>query len=188
MLGSAFMVAFLAFNIKKLTKWLFLVFVLAITSIIIQNLFQDFNKFILTMLFVFLIFSYYFFVALALELAKASLNPNFEKDELFEPMLHKLDVIIESGELKIEGYLTNWDESSCFVVFSQEAQLNSNTSIELELNYDGHRFHQSGKISTVIYNKGIGINFLNSQKEKVSGWSEYFDRISDLGYKMEHLK
>ena len=189
LLAAVAVVIMLVYRVKKISKWTFILLVIAITANISQSLLQDFNKLVLTMLFLFLIFSYYFFLTLVSELNKSSLNPNFDSDELFEPMLHRLKVSILKGDSSFVGYLTNWDENSCFVVLDSDfSEKLSGGHIEIELDYEGHRFRQSGKISTVIYNKGVGINFLSSSSEEVSGWSEYFDLISDLGYTMEHLK
>ncbi len=86
------------------------------TRATIKNLSVDFSKLIIIALFLYTLITYYFYQFLSIEVAESYYNPLYNEDDLFPPMLKRLEceLVDEKGNLAT-GWLTNWNENGCFV-------------------------------------------------------------------------
>lgn len=155
-----------------------MVFLAAITAKNFIMLAASFNKLILGLNFIYLIFAFYFFITWELEILKASYNPQFsqndlEKDSRFPLVGH---VELEDGG-RFDICITNIDENSCFAIVEKEKrdqikELNPNARYTLSAIYEGVKFTHKATLAST-YDCGIGLDFI---KEKVPhsqlNWSD----------------
>ncbi len=117
---------------------------------------------------------------------RAYLNPKYTEHELFDPMLYKIRAsVLFEGEVKGEGYLTNWDEVSCFIYTSEVLEGNVDT---VRIDFDGCEFFQDAKIASKGINGGIGLKFMRNGSDTILNWGEFIKIISDQGFQVEYLK
>lgn len=130
----------------------------------------SFNKLILLLDFVYLLFAFYFYVAWELETKRACFRPRFSKNDL-----EKESRAILSGELLVDGkswpiHLSNLDENSCFLILkekltSQELkEVLESDEIYVASMLEEVNFKQKIRISAK-YDRGLGVEFLNNQKD-----------------------
>lgn len=165
-------------KVKRHSDKVLMVFLAAITGKNFIMLAATFNKLILGLNFIYLIFAFYFFVTWELELAKASYNPGFsesdlEKDTRF-PLTGKVE--LENGNSFII-HITNIDENSCFGIVEKEAQtlisgLNPQATYSLQAEYEGVKFTHKATLAST-YDSGIGLDFIKEQSAKSQlNWSD----------------
>lgn len=176
----------LVFNLKKISQdfFMFTVFVVSLTTAV--QLWFEFSKLILLVLFIYILASYYLRFMLKADLNQAYYNPGFSEEDLFEPMLFKIKVeVIEKKSKQIyTGFLTNWDETGCFL---QLEGLPKEKNLELKFYFKNHVFTDNGHIATISKkNKAIGVRFQN--RDSQLGWSEIYKIISDMGMDVEYIR
>lgn len=181
-----FLSSFLVFNLKKVSQdfFMFTVFVVSLTSAV--QLWFEFSKLILLVLFIYILASYYLRFMLKEDLNQAYYNPGFSDEDLFEPMLLKIrvDVIEKKSNKVFSGFLTNWDETGCFI---QLEEMPKEKNLQLKLYFKGHVFTDNGHIATISKkNKAIGVRFHNAEAQL--GWSEIYKIISDMGMDVEYIR
>ncbi len=111
-------------NNRKIAILLYTSSVLVTFALTTYNLYLDFSKFSLIILFFYLLIAFYFYQFYSVDVSESYYTPQFDKNYLFTPMLKKIPIKIEKkeGEL-LEGYLTNWSEDGCFVFLNSEQQI-----------------------------------------------------------------
>jgi hypothetical protein len=177
---------------KKISKMLFLSCSIIVIGKVSLNLYEDFDKFIVTMLFFFILSSYYYFTLLQIELRRAYLSPNYSIKELFDPMLYKIPCAVESLDNKdkkeeLDSYLLNWDDESCFISCKwQDIPKDKNVNFVVE--YNGYTFSQKAKIVSFKKDIGIGLVFMDEEKKSLFDWAEFIKIINDLGFTVRYLK
>lgn len=184
--------AFTIFMIVKIKKHSDKVLLLCLTVITAKNfimLAASFNKLILGLNFVYLIFAFYFFVTWELEIAKASYNPNFAKNDLEkESRFHlKGKITTANDEVLLNVFITSIDENSCFaLIASQEAQslisnLDPKAEYLLETEYEGVKFLHKAEL-TSTYDRGIGLDFVSEKKTDTQlDWSDLYKVCLERG-------
>ena len=80
----------LVFNLKKSSKLFYILSVFMVSIYSVVNLFEDFSKLVLIVLFVYFLLSYYFYFLLKSDLNLSFYNPLYNKNNLFDPMLFKI--------------------------------------------------------------------------------------------------
>ena len=191
-INSKFLVGFTLFTIisifsmRKSSRYLYSLQAACIIGLIIKDLFYDFDKFIILMLFIYILFSYYFYILLSLELKRAFVNPGFSTNELFDPMLKKIKCTLTLKDEQFEGYLSNWDEYSCFMSLKLLQNPTERTG-RLVIFYDDHEFSQSAQVATMALGYGVGVKFL-AEDNNLFNWNEFNKIINDLGFNVEYLK
>lgn len=124
----------------------------------------SFNKLILGLNFVYLIFAFYFFVTWELEIAKASFNPLFSRRDLEKDTRFHLKGQIENvtNGTSTDVLVTNIDENGCFALIASHAdpstKLESSAQYRLRAHYEGVEFIQDAELIS-SYDRGVGLEF-----------------------------
>ena len=175
-------------NIKKHSDKVLLFCLAMITGKNFIMLATSFNKLILGLNFIYLIFAFYFFVTWELEIAKASYNPSFSKNDLEKNTRFNLKGKIEDekGE-SFEVLITNIDHNSCFALVNTASPLELISSLDpkakyrLIAEYEGIKFTHLAEL-TSKYDQGIGLNLI---KEKgpvtLLNWSDLYNVCLERG-------
>ena len=174
-----------AFFVVRSSKLFFALLVLSVSSVVIMQLSDDFSKLILVILFVYLVVSYYYYQFLGVEVNQSCYIKNFSDDYLFEPMLHRINVNLEWNEESAEGFLTNWDENSCFVKLNENKRLPSYVKIKVYINDEV--FEDSAKVVSRLGNgRGYGLKF--KYKKSKQAWAEFINYSNEMGYLPEIIQ
>jgi hypothetical protein len=170
---------FMVAKLKKQSDKLLLFCLIVITSKNFIMLASSFNKLILGLNFVYLIFAFYFFITWELEMAKASYNPHFSKRDLEkESRFHLKGQIVNLGTGALADVLiTNIDQDGCFVLLSPESfdQMGKGSLYKLTAQYEGVEFsHEANLLSS--YDRGLGLEFIKSEEltNNQLDWSELY--------------
>lgn len=177
----------LVFRIKKISYLFYLISVTSVVAYSSYELWFDFSKLILLVLFIYTLVSYYLSFMLKSDLEHAFYNPGFSEKDLFDPMLMqlKVDVHDKKSNKTYVGHLTNWDEDGCFIKFV--SGLPKKKKLQLTFYFRGHEFTQMGTAATQSKkNNGIGVRFVESKSRK--GWAEVYKIVSDMGINLEYIK
>lgn len=165
-------------TMKRNSEKMLLLCLIVMTAKNFIMLAASFNKLILGLNFIYLIFAFYFFVVWELEVEKASFNPLFSKRDLEKESRFHLKGQIESvtdGSL-VDVSVTNIDENGCFVLFSDTYKLplkfNTSATYYLKTKYEGVEFfHEARAISS--YDRGLGLEFIQlNNTKKQPDWSD----------------
>jgi hypothetical protein len=138
----------------------------------------SFNKLILGLNFIYLIFAFYFYVTWELEIAKASFNPLFTKRDLEKDTRFTIKGQIEnlSNATIVDMLLTNIDENGCFALIASTndpmAKLDTSAQYRLRATYEGVEFIQEAELIS-SYDRGVGLEFkqLKTANHQLD-WSE----------------
>lgn len=133
---------------------------------------SSFNKLILALNFIYLIFAFYFYVMWELEIEKASFNPLFSRHDLEkEPRFQIKGNFYLNEQESEEVYITNIDETSCFLFFSQvkERKLKSSATYQLKAVFEGVEFSHKARIVS-RYDQGYGLEL--GRPDAGLNWSE----------------
>ncbi len=148
---------------------------------------SSFNKLILGLNFVYLIFAFYFFVTWELEIAKASYNPMFSANDLEKESRFLLKGKLVNGENALNIFITNIDENSCFALIADpKAQeiiesLNPKETFDLVAEYEGVEFTHKTRL-TSTYDRGIGLDFIQLKKADTQlDWSDLYKVCLERG-------
>ena len=147
----------------------------------------SFNKLILILNFIYLIFAFYFYITWELELVKASFNPLFSKRDLEKENRFHLKAQIEhiSNGAQLDVVVTNIDEFGCFVLLSPvnipTKEFYSSDNGILKTVYEGVEFsHEAQLISR--YDRGVGLEFKHVQKDYSElNWSDLYKVCLERG-------
>jgi hypothetical protein len=155
---------------------------------VLEGLFVEFNKIIVIALFFFIIISYFLYQLLNYYLELASINPNYDHSDLFEPLLRKITCQVQTEDLTSDGYLTNWDDEGCFIKLNQAKSFNSN--VKVKIFFSDREFTQEGEVVAATPDSlGIGIKFESTAKEmNIFNWSEFVQIVHELGFKPKRLR
>ncbi|MBC7711979.1 MAG: hypothetical protein H7177_01475 [Rhizobacter sp.] len=180
---------YLVINIKKQSDKVLLFCLAMITGKNFIMLATSFNKLILGLNFIYLIFAFYFFVTWELEIAKASYNPMFSKNDLEKATRFHLKGRVENtnGSEGFDVLITNIDQDSCFALIENTqaehliAGLNPNGHYRLMAEYEGIKFTHLAQL-TSTYDQGIGLNLVK-EKDPVTllNWSDLYKVCLERG-------
>lgn len=169
---------FMVGTIKKHSDKLLLLCLILITGKNFIMLAASFNKLILGLNFIYLIFAFYFFVTWELEIAKAAYNPLFSKRDLEKETRFHLKGQMESLDtgVVVDVLITNIDEYGCFVIISENDITNfkvSKGNYKLKALYEDIEFvHVAFILST--YDRGVGLEFDKGDSDNRLNWSELY--------------
>ena len=158
-------------------------------AVIIYGQFQFFERFdkgilILNLLYILSVF--YFYILWHLELKQALYGPMFTHHDLGLKSPYRLKTILEVSGKELNGYLTNWDQHSCFLVLDDPTQAHflRNSTFNLKFMLDGKTFSQSGVVVSEYGGSAYGIAFRDSKlDDKIFyKWSDFYTIICDRGY------
>jgi hypothetical protein len=147
----------------------------------------SFNKLILGLNFIYLIFAFYFFVTWELEIAKASFNPLFTRRDLEKDSRFHLKGQIENvtNGILVDVLVTNIDENGCFALIAStndpSTKLDSSALYRLKAHYEGVEFTQEAELIS-SYDRGIGLEFKQIKtSDHQLNWSELYKVCLERG-------
>ena len=169
---------YMVVNVKKHSDKMLLLCLTVMTAKNFIMLASSFNKLILGLNFIYLVFAFYFFVTWELEIAKASYNPQFsehdlEKDTRF-PINGKMENL-KTGEI-FDVMVTNVDEESCFVLLTVESRdqfkADAGATYRLTVSYENVLFVHNARLASK-YHRGLGLEFIQTPKSDFPlNWSD----------------
>jgi hypothetical protein len=170
-------------------RYFFVLSIFLVAYNVIEGLFIEFNKMIVGSLFFYGVIAYFLYQLFSYYFSQASLNPNYSRDDLFRPMLSEIPCTLSFDSTSIKGYLTNWDEESCFVKL-ESSPARAPSTISLSINFMGRSFMQSGEVvAHSIDLSGLGIKLGQSTKDlNVFNWAEFTELVLELGFRPERLR
>lgn len=176
---------------KAITLFLFFITVSATFLLTSYNLFLEFSKFSLIILFFYLLIAFYLYQFYSVDIEESYYNPQFNNNMLFEPMLKQIPVVAIVNEKEVaRGYLTNWSEEGCFIYLPEPFKIRGR--VNLKVSFLERSFMGSGVVvSSTSKNNGYGIKFKSKQKAEnldSLGWGEFYEIIEEMGLKPELLK
>ncbi|MEA9354863.1 hypothetical protein SHI21_01530 [Bacteriovorax sp. PP10] len=178
---------FMVVRIKKHSDKMLLLCLTLIAGKNFIMLAASFNKLILGLNFVYLIFAFYFFVTWELEIAKASFNPLFSKRDLEKDTRFHLKGQIENvtNGSTVDVLVTNIDENGCFALIAatneSETKLESSAQYRLKANYEGKEFIQEAQLIS-SYDRGVGLEFKRVKTPDYQlDWSELYKVCLERG-------
>ncbi len=153
-----------------------------------EGLFVEFNKIIVIAIFFFVVISYFIYQLLRHYHTLASINPNFSRNDLFEPLLRVIPCHVEDRGEVYPGFLTNWDEEGCFIKLSSMKKFSK--TLKVQVKFQGRDFLQDGEVvAQSMELQGVGIRFKKTPKDfNVFNWAEFSELIDELGFQPERLR
>ena len=176
--GLTILTIFMVGTIKKHSDKLLLLCLILITGKNFIMLAASFNKLILGLNFIYLIFAFYFFVTWELEIAKAAYNPMFSKRDLEKESRFHLQGQMENMESgqTLNVLITNIDEYGCFVLLADDDMVNFKNlkgRYKLKASYEDVEFtHEAIILSR--YDRGVGLEFYKGDSYNQLNWSELY--------------
>lgn len=179
---------FFLWRIRPLGIYLYAACTLLVSFKVIEGLFIEFNKVIVVALFFYVIISYFIYQILNQYFTTAAINANYDRDDLFPPMLREIPCMAIVAEREHPGILTNWDDDGCFLKLSERAVLPRKTG--LRIRFEGREFFQEGEVVAQTQDfLGVGIRFKASEKSlKTFNWAEFVELVHELGFGPERLR
>lgn len=140
----------------------------------------------------FLVVSFYLYLLWEVELNEPIYNPLFSTNHLdfFPKYIIKIKIINNKfPETTYDGFLTNWNDASCFIKLMIPLKLEGN-KIMLVTELNNRKFEHGGEIVTILDNHlGIGVS-LNLSTQAIPykfNWFELFSALDDMGYLPKYL-
>jgi hypothetical protein len=176
-------------RLKTWAKYTFFLSVLVVIFFTIRIQLYDMSKISMLLLFFYVIASYYFYNFLGEELNEPCYVPAYRDDELFDPMLKKLNCQVSIGNKLHDGYLTNWNDHSCFIKFKEKAPIIPK-KVQFKTNFQGRVFECEGTVVSKASNQeGIGLYFYIRDDEGLAfGWRDFYQVLNEYGLQSELLK
>src|SRR5690606_6235463 len=152
---------------------------------VMESLFIEFNKIIVITMFFYLTISYFLYQYFSEYLKLASINPNYKKTDLFNPLLKELPCEVFWGEEVHKGILSNWDSEGCFIKLESQAQLPR--KVQLKVFFQDREFiHEGAVVAETKDSRGFGLKFEEKEKSlEVFNWSEFMEIVQELGFQPE---
>lgn len=191
LIGYYALTVLLTYRLSKKSRLFFVLSSLLTVSFISYQLFNDFSKLILLILFLFIIVSYYIYYFLSSELSESYYNPLYSAEDLFDPMLKKFKCNISWDESNLSAYFTNWSSSGFFIFVEGQSKGKVPKLVDVEIKYEGIVFKCRAKVvSKARNNKGFGLKVLETNNEENSdtSWFGFYEIIDKMGYHVEYLK
>lgn len=188
LIGLILITALLIFNLSKLSKLFYFITTVSVIIASVLNLIDEFSKLVLIVLAIYTLVSYYYYYLLDLDLNYSFYNPGYSQENLFEPMLLKLPCRVIENEKSFQGYLTNWDDSGCFIKSKEEIKIESNI-IKIEFDFGEKKFLQNAcPVSFSKDGTGLGVKFKENEGNIILNWKELESIINDMGLDVEFIK
>lgn len=155
---------------------------------VVEGLFIEFNKIIVIATFFYAVISYFLYQLMNHYLSSANINPNFSRNDLFDPLLRKIPVRILDSDKSYSGNLTNWDSTGCFVHLTDQVKVGS--QVRVQIDFQGREFEEQGEVVAETPDlRGVGIKFGSTLRSlDTFNWSEFTELIEELGFQPERLR
>ena len=181
-----FATIFLIVQMRKISLWPLLLFLFLVSWECFSCYFVSGDKLILSLSFIYLMFSIFFFLFWYHELGNAVYNPGYSFREVggISKFIIPVQFSRESGEDPvISGMLTNWGPESCFVTVNEDHRSESFLLREMQLKFAGETFRCRVELIS-SYFRGFGLKILPDSEKNLSchDWQEFYRILSDRGY------
>ena len=155
---------------------------------VLEGLFIEFNKIIVIAMFFYAVISYFLYQLLTYYLSLASINANYSRSDLFDPLLQKIPCKLTFDENTITGHLSNWDGEGCFIKLDEARKIPAHAQIEVY--FRDRTFAQDGEVvAETLDLQGVGIKFERKAKElNAFNWTEFMELVQELGFQPERLR
>lgn len=177
------LVALTIFSIVKVIKhsdklMLFVLILMTGKNFILLS--SSFNKLVLALNFLYVIFAFYFFVIWELQINKASYNPLFSRHDLEKVARFQIKGTVKGDNVsELDVLITNIDENSCFLYMPKDApKFNPKEKFTLTANYEGVLFEQDACVVSA-YDQGVGMEFLKPKSG--ASWSDLYKVCLERG-------
>jgi len=171
--------------VKKISAYLLIGIIVWTTNAAIQLYLIDYSKFVLLLIFFYLVTGGIFFLFWFLEMEEAHYHPLFSTSDIGNRNEFQLNCSLTIGDQIYSGFLSNWGESSCFFVLDAGMGKKVRGSGMLELKFQGNLYKNSIVVYTE-YGDGVGLVFQDSPEEDESSdfyfWNELNMLLSDRGF------
>ncbi len=169
---------------KKHSDKVLLVFLCLVTGKNFILLASSFNKMILILNFIYLVFAFYFYMSWDVEISKACFNPLFTRNDLEKSNRFSLEGrILDSNQNVLEEVtVSNIDENSCFVILKNHSSATTLKGREFVLVsiLEGVEFRSQARLTTV-YDLGFGFELLFDKNNTKPEWSELYKVCLERG-------
>lgn len=155
---------------------------------VLEGLFIEFNKVIVIALFFYVTISYFLYQILSYYMSLASINANYDPNDLFGPLLKTIYCKVGNEEFELKGHLTNWDKEGCFIKLDEARKIPD--KVDVTIFFADRQFVQEGEVvSSSLDLTGVGIKFQDTPKDlSVFNWSEFMEIVHELGFQPERLR
>lgn len=171
--------------VKKVSAYLLIAIIVWTTNDAIHLYLIDYSKFVLILIFFYLLTGGIFFLFWFLEMEEAHYHPLFNTHDLGNKNEFQLNCSIKMREGEFQGYLSNWGERSCFFVLNSEHEKKIRGQGVMSLTFQGN-IYQNNVLVYTKYGNGVGLVFQAPPKvEELSdfySWNELFILLSDRGF------
>lgn len=147
----------------------------------------NFNKIILVLSFVYIIFAFYFYISWEVELKRSCYNPKFEKNDLNKHRRFPLEGFLKIENQQVPCHISNIDETSLFVIFKDANIIvpknDLNKEVEVEIIIDHVSFKQKAMIIG-NYDLGLGLSYLKNDEgegQKAYSFTQLYEILIDRG-------
>ncbi len=183
-----FITSALIWSHHKYSMWAYRLCAFLITYKVIEGLFIEFNKIIVVALFFYTVISYFIYQLLLQYFTLARINPNYLISDLFGPLLQKIPCEITWEGKITSGFLTNWDESGCFIYLDEAVKVPA--KVHIRISFHGRDFQQEGEVvAHSVDFRGVGVKLDQTGKDlKTFNWSEFIELIEELGFQPRRLR
>lgn len=180
--------AYLIWRIQRIAAYAYGFCIFLVTYKVVEGLFIEFNKIIVIALFFYTVIAYFLYQLLKVYWDNASINPNYDKADLFPPLLKVIGISLGKEGNEGDGILTNWDADGCFIKLTKSAKFTGQLMVKIR--FENREFVQEGEVvAQTLDLTGVGIKFKQSSKDlKVFNWDEFTELIQELGFRPERLR
>lgn len=177
------------YNLKKISKFFFL---LTVFLVLLENtilLKDDVDKLSIFINSFYIIWSFFFYQILKLEISEPYYYLNYSNYEMFEPVL--LNIHCFANDLNNEsfrGKIVNWSENGIFVKFDKPVNLlNIN---KLEVNFNDEVFNIKVKnVSKTNDLLGYGFRIIKSEKKVTEfNWDDLYSILDEMGLEAKLIR
>lgn len=151
---------------RRFSQWFLLCFNIMVVFKTFIFLAEGFNKLVLGLNFIYLLFSFYFFTNWELFVLKAANNPMYSDLDLEKNSRFNIRGHFEksNGEMIATFLLTNIDEESCFVLLDSVEPNFQEKEVRIIINYENVQFTSMAEVVSSTKD-GIGFSFLEPKKD-----------------------
>jgi hypothetical protein len=150
---------------KKYSQWILLFYTVVVVFKSFIFLASGFNKLVLGLDFIYLLFAFYFFTSWELYVLKAAHNPNYSSIDLEKQSRFNISgYMADKNDNKIESFLlTNIDEESCFVILDGLLPTKTEKQVKVVIDYENVRFESIAE-PVSSYGNGLGFIYKNDKQ------------------------
>lgn len=184
--------AFLIYKHHKLSLIFYSLFQVTCSLIVADLFMESFDKFILLILFLHVLMSYYYYLFWKYELSKACYCNNMIicafREQACPEIQIEVERVIQDGAKNetFSARLVNWDDSSCFLFFIQNTDVDHYHDLlpgdyRLKFSFNNRVFWGTARLVTKSKDGGFGFLFHIQSSDMLFAWGDFYRVLSDRG-------